>query len=117
MTAQGNAYLITSYDSATDTSGGHIVNQVLRLFNGFGQMTQEFQSTSGAVDTSTTPSVQYTYSDPSSGNNSRLTSIVYPDGYTVDYNYASGVDSTISRLTSLSDRPARCRVFHISASC
>jgi hypothetical protein len=36
-------------------------------------------------------------------NNSRLTSIIYPDGYTVDYNYASGIDNNISRLTSVSD--------------
>src|SRR5207245_2338312 len=62
-----------------------------------------FQSASGAVNTSTTPSVQYTYSGAASGNNSRLTSIVYPDGYTVTYNYASGVNDAISRLSSLSD--------------
>src|SRR6516162_8814286 len=36
-------------------------------------------------------------------NNSRLTSIVYPNGKTLNYNYASGADSSISRLTSLSD--------------
>jgi len=36
-------------------------------------------------------------------NNSRLTSIVYPNGKTLNYNYASGLDSTISRLSSLSD--------------
>ena len=29
--------------------------------------------------------------------------ITYPDGYELDYNYATGVDSNISRLTSISD--------------
>ena len=29
--------------------------------------------------------------------------MTYPDGYTVDYNYASGIDNNISRLTSISD--------------
>ena len=48
---QGNQYLITSYDAA---SGGDIVNQVLRQFNGLGQITAEYQSISGAVDTDTT---------------------------------------------------------------
>ncbi len=36
-------------------------------------------------------------------NNSRLTSMTYPNGYVLDYNYGSGVDSNISRFTSLSD--------------
>jgi RHS repeat-associated protein len=36
-------------------------------------------------------------------NNSRLTSITYPNGKVLNYNYATGVDSTISRLSSLSD--------------
>ena len=36
-------------------------------------------------------------------NNSRLTSITYPNGKVLNYNYNTGVDSTISRLSSLSD--------------
>src|SRR5438045_1730290 len=38
---QGNPYLVTSYDSA---SGGSVVNQVQRAYNGLGQLTQEWQS-------------------------------------------------------------------------
>ena len=45
---QGNAYLFTSY---ADTAGTEIVNQVEDLFNGLGQLTTEYQSVSGAVDT------------------------------------------------------------------
>jgi hypothetical protein len=36
-------------------------------------------------------------------NHSRLTSLIYPDGFTVDYNYASGLDNVISRLTSMTN--------------
>lgn len=100
---QGNAYLATSYDSAT---GGSIVNQVLRTFNGLGQLTKEYRSTAGAVNTSTTPNVQYAYTEISGGqNNSRLTSITYPSGYVLSYNYGSSasLNDRISRLASLSD--------------
>jgi RHS repeat-associated protein len=99
--SQGNAYLITSYDAA---SGGNIVNQVERLFNGLGQLTAEYQSHSGAVVIGTTAVVQYGYSLMAGGaNNSRLTSITYPNGRVLNYNYNAGLDSTISRLSSLSD--------------
>src|SRR5258708_5040575 len=98
---QGNAYLLTSYDAA---SGGNVVNQVQRAFNGLGQLITEYQSYSGAVNTSTTPKVQYTYSEMSGGaNHSRLTGIVYPNGRTVSYNYSSGLPDSISRLSSISD--------------
>ena len=98
---QGNAYLITSYDAA---SGGSIVNQVQREFNGLGQMTTEWQQHGGAVNTSTSPKVQYAYSEMSGGaNHSRLTSITYPSGYVLTFNYSSGLNDSISRLSSLSD--------------
>jgi YD repeat-containing protein len=80
---QGNAYLLTSY---SDTGGTTIVNQVQRAFNGLAQMTQEWQSHSGAVNTSTTPSVQYGWSLMAGGaNHSRLTSITYPNGKVLNY--------------------------------
>jgi RHS repeat-associated protein len=102
---QGNPYLFTSYSTPSATT---VVNQVERAFNGLGQLIQEWQSHSGAVNTSTTPSVQYTYSLMASGaNHSRLTSIVYPGtgsaAKTVSYVYNSGLDDAISRLSSLSD--------------
>ncbi len=99
--SQGNAYLITSYDAA---SSGNIVNQVQREFNGLGQMTKEWQARGGAVNTSTSPKVQYTWSEmPSGANHSRLTSMTYPSGYVLTFNYASGLNSDVSRLSSLSD--------------
>ena len=98
---QGNPYLFTSY---ADTAGTTVVNQVEDLFNGLGQLTTEYQSISGAVDMSTTPSVQYAYTEMSGGqNNSRLVSMTYPNGRVLNYNYAAGLDSSISRLSSISD--------------
>jgi YD repeat-containing protein len=99
--AQGNAYLVTSYDAA---SGGSVVNQVQRAFNGLGQLTAEWQAHGGAVNVSTSPKVQYAYSEmPSGADHSRLTSVTYPSGYVLTYNYSSGLNDTISRLSSLSD--------------
>jgi RHS repeat-associated protein len=99
--SQGNQYLVTSYNAA---SGGSIVNQVQDVFNGLGQLTGEYQSHSGAVVIGTTPEVQYAYTEMSGGqNNSRLTSMTYPSGYALNYNYNTGLDSNISRLSSLSD--------------
>jgi hypothetical protein len=40
---------------------------------------------------------------PSGANHSRLTSITYPSGYVLTFNYATGLNSDISRLSSLSD--------------
>src|SRR5262249_6692633 len=97
----GRAYLWTSYDAA---SAGNIVNQIQRVYNGLGQPITEYQSHSGAVDTNTTPKVQYAYTELSGGaNHSRPTSITYPNGRVVNYNYASGLSDSISRLSSLSD--------------
>lgn len=99
--SQGNAYLFTSY---ADTAGTTVVNQVEDVFNGLGQLTGEYQSHSGPVVIGTTPEVQYTYNDLANGeNNSRLTSMIYPNGRVLDYNYDAGVDDSISRLSSISD--------------
>ena len=99
--SQGNQYLITSYDAA---SGGDIVNQVENVYNGLGQLTGQYQANSGAVVIGTTPVVQYAYTEMSGGqNNSRLTSITYPSGYVLYYDYATGLDSNISRLTDIAD--------------
>lgn len=36
-------------------------------------------------------------------NDSRLVSMTYPNGRVLNYNYASGLDDSISRLSSISD--------------
>jgi RHS repeat-associated protein len=99
--AQGNADRITSYDG---TGGGNIVHELYRTFNGLGQLIAEYQQRGAGVNPAVAPKVQYAWSEmPSGANHSRLTSVTYEDGYVLTYNYASGLNSNISRLTSLSD--------------
>ena len=43
-----NAYLITSYNAA---SGGSVVNQVKREYNGLGQLIKDWQAHDGTVGT------------------------------------------------------------------
>jgi RHS repeat-associated protein len=89
---------VTSFDAPT---AGTALNQVARVYGGFGQLTGEWQAHTGLVDTATTPQVQYGFSQGTGGNHSRLTRITYPSGYAVDYAYA-GIDAAVSRPTSLS---------------
>lgn len=97
----GRPYLFTSYDAV---SGGNVVNQVQWVYNGLGQLVTEYQAHNGAVNTATTPKVQYAYAEMAEGaNHSRLVSMTYPNGRVLSYNYASGLDDRISRLSSLSD--------------
>jgi RHS repeat-associated protein len=93
---QGLAEKFTSRDASNA-----IVNEVQRAYNGLGQLTDEYQAHDGAVNTLTTPKVQYAYSTLGAG--SRLTSMTYPNGKVLSYNYASGLDDFIGRLSSLSD--------------
>src|SRR5205085_7988864 len=63
-----------------------------------------YQSHSGAVNTSTTPKVQYGYSQMSGGaNNSRLTTLTYPNGRILHFVYNSGTDNSISRLSYIAN--------------
>ena len=101
--AGGRAYLFTSYNAA---SGGTVVNQVQRTYDGLGQLVAEYQEHSGAVNTSTTPKVQYAYSfNPASGgaNSSRLASMTYPNGRVVNYSYGTGLDLAIGRVNAIID--------------
>jgi YD repeat-containing protein len=94
----GRASLFTSFDAQV---GGSIVNQVQRDFNGLSQLTSEWQSHAGAV-TGTTPRVQYAYSEMASGaNHSRLTSMTYPNGQVITFNYTGSENNTISRLSDI----------------
>ncbi len=98
----GRPALFTSYNAA---SGGSVVNQVQRVYNGLGQLVTEYQATAGAVNPAWTPAVRYAYSEMAGGaNHSRLVSMTYPSNSKVlSYNYAAGLDDRISRLSSLSD--------------
>jgi RHS repeat-associated protein len=104
----GLASVFTSYNSATATDPvNNQVNQVQRTFNGLGQLITEAQIHGNSQVTPV--NVQYTYSfvlTAGGPNHSRLTSIIYPSSRTVNYNYASGLDDSISRVTSLQDNGA-----------
>ena len=88
---------LTSYDNATP-GAGNVVNDVRLVYNPFGQLTADYQSHSGSVDMASTPSVGYSYEDGSSGT-IRRTGVVYPNGRTIGYQYASGADDAFNRVT------------------
>eukprot|EP00456_Euglypha_rotunda_P036081 TRINITY_DN2775_c0_g1_i9.p1 TRINITY_DN2775_c0_g1~~TRINITY_DN2775_c0_g1_i9.p1 ORF type:complete len:458 (-),score=121.91 TRINITY_DN2775_c0_g1_i9:23-1396(-) len=94
---------LTSYDNATVGSGS-IVNQVQFAYNTFAQLIADYQEHSGAVNTSTTPQVQYSYANGST-NTIRLTSVTYPNGRILSYSYGTtgGINDAISRVGSLID--------------
>ena len=84
-------YLLTSFNSATGRSSGNVVNQVEDLYNGLGQLTNEYQEHGGTVNTSTSKQVQYAWNLMASGvNNSRLTSMTYPNSRVLTYDYGTG---------------------------
>lgn len=94
---------ITSYDNATVGSGS-VVNEVKSEYNDFSQLTTEYQSHSGAVDTSTTPKMEYAYAD-GSANTIRRVSQTYPDGrvMTYDYGTSGAMNDVLSRVESLKE--------------
>ena len=81
----------TSY---SDTSLSTPFAQNDDIYNGYGQLVQQYQEYSGTVNTSTSASVQYGYSQPSGANYSRLSSMTYPNGRILDYGYNMGLDTT-----------------------
>ena len=103
----GRLMTLTSRNTqgGADQSDANIVNRVMRTYNGFGQLLIEYQEHAGDVNTSTSPKVQYAYADGST-NTVRRTSMTYPNGRVLTYNYATGLDADISRLSSLGDTSA-----------
>ena len=61
-------------------------NQAPGFRHRFAQLTQSYQAHGGAVNTGTTPQVQYSYADGSS-NTIRITSMTYPTGRNVVDDY------------------------------
>jgi hypothetical protein len=90
----GNLVLATS-----EGSNGSVVNQVKRVYNGFGQLAVEYQEHNGPVSGSS-KKVQYGY--VFANNFCRLATVTYPDGSGVNYGYDEGSTNTIGRVTSIS---------------
>ena len=94
---------VTSYSSPV-VGQGSVVNDVQFAYNTFSQLSTEYQEHSGAVNTSTSANVQYAYANGST-NTVRPTSVTYPNGRVLNYNYAmsGGMDDALSRIASLID--------------
>ena len=88
---------VTSYDA---TTGGNPVNEVQYEYNDFSQTTTDYQAHEGAVNTSTTPKVQYSYAS-GSDNTIRQTSMTYPNSRVVNYDYGTGDGDELSRIATL----------------
>ena len=97
---QGRVSLLTTWDNAT-VGLGNVLNQVQNLHNDFGQQTYSIQDHSGVV-TGASPRVQYGYAD-GSANRIRMTSMTYPNGRVLSYDYgtAAGINEVISRVQSV----------------
>jgi len=81
-----------------------MLTQIQDAFNGLGQLITEYQSHSGAVNTGTTPKVQYSYTLMSGGvNNSRLTGITYSNAANPTPNVGFAYDPYFPRLASMTD--------------
>ncbi len=90
---------VTSYDAP---SGGDVTSQVQYQYNDFSQVMTEYQQHGEEVNTSTSPNVQYAYED-GSDNNIRPTSMTYPDGRALAYQYGDEDDANdqLSRIQNL----------------
>jgi RHS repeat-associated protein len=99
FTALGMPYKLTAYSNSAATT---VVNQIQNVYDGFGDLVTQYQEHSGAVNTSTSAKVQFSFAE-GSGNTDRLTSMTYPNGRILDYGYSTGIDANISRLSYLKD--------------
>ena len=112
VVAVGAAYNVlnqlTTVSVLADSSINSVVNQVQRSYNGFQQLTAESQEHGGAVNSST-PQTGYLYAD-GSANTIRPVALTYPNGTnTLGYAYddPNGIDSNLSRITSLGLKQAK----------
>ena len=93
---------MTSYSNSDGT--GTVRNELQYEVNDFSQVTTSYQSHEGAVNTSTSPKVQYTYDTTTStsvfSRQHRLEKVTYPDGMVVfnDYDTANA-DYPSNRLS------------------
>ena len=118
----GQVATITSYASADGS--GTPVNQVEDAYDGWGNLTQEWQAVSGPVQKTCdppTPSVQWIYGSPRTSGETgegpqavmyvRQTDVIYPscrdlrfvDGYVTSPTVAHPVDNIMSRLALITE--------------
>lgn len=99
----GNATQVQSWNAA-EAGQGAVVNEVMLRYNGFGQLTHDYQEHGGAVATASSPVVSYDYADGSNRHIRRLATH-YPGGREIAYHYgASGSsDAALGRIHEIRD--------------
>jgi YD repeat-containing protein len=97
---------ITSFTNAS-LGSGDIVNQVQIEYNQTGLPIRDYEAHEGPVDMANTPSVAYGYNETLSGDEFvrgvRRTSLTYPNGRILRYEYTPGADSNLNRVSFLAD--------------
>jgi RHS repeat-associated protein len=88
--------------SSLAKTSGTILNEVYREFNDFNQTTYEYQEHGGAVNTGTSLKVGYGWANGSS-NTIRQTGFTYPNTASLDIDYGSGLDASLSRPLALKE--------------
>ena len=98
---RGMVNTLTTWDNPL-VGFGTVLNQVQNEYNDFGQQTHSYQEHGGGVNTSTTPNVQYSYTN-GTGNTIRMTGMTYPSGRVLTYGYgtANGINDACSRIESV----------------
>jgi len=103
---RGLAETITSLTNAS-VGSGDLVNQVRIEYNAAALPIGEYQSHQGAVDMANTPRVAYGYDETLSGDEFahglRRSSLTYPNGRILRYEYSPGADSHLNRTSFLAD--------------
>jgi RHS repeat-associated protein len=94
---------VTSYGPSAN--GQIVVNQVKEAYDGWGDLSREWQSPTGVV-TGSTASVQYDYADGSQGGVAaylRLTDVIYPNGRDVEYGYGTtgSTDDVLGQVATI----------------
>ncbi|MEM9109413.1 MAG: hypothetical protein AAGC72_05265, partial [Planctomycetota bacterium] len=106
----GEALTVTSY---SDAAGTTITSQIQNAYDGFYNLVTEYQQHGAAVNTSTSPSVQYAYDTSLSGSYYdkayRLKTTTYPNGRVIHHTYdghvvdGASIDDRIARANGLAD--------------
>jgi YD repeat-containing protein len=94
---RGMVEKITSYSDAAGTTPA---NEVQNVYNSFAQLVTQYQEHGGAVNTGTSPKVEYAYAD-GSNNTIRPTSMTYPNGRVLQYLYDDTAADKLSRIRTL----------------
>ena len=92
---------VTSYDAVT---AGNVQSEIQYQYNNFGQLTKEYQQHGAEVDTANSPAVEYAYAG-GSANTNRMSSVTYPDGRQLDYQYGTSGSQTdlLDRVATIED--------------